>query len=100
MVKDNLAGITVLSIILTLVLLALIIDISPDNFWKGQITNQSIIQNPKSGETDKLNYTNQFKITLVVKILLLQLLCSFISAYILLSQTAFNFCSSNILYSV
>ena len=49
------AGINLyLSIILTLVLLALIIDISLDNFWKGQITNQSIIQNlPTPGETDK-----------------------------------------------
>lgn len=49
------AGINLyLSIILTLVLLALIIDISLDNFWKGQITNQSIIQNLQTpGETDK-----------------------------------------------
>ena len=49
------AGINLyLSIILTLVLVALIIDISLDNFWKGTITNQNIMQNLQTpGEADK-----------------------------------------------
>ena len=49
------AGINLyLSIILTLVLVALIIDISLDNFWKGVITNVNLAEQlPFPGENDK-----------------------------------------------
>ncbi len=48
------AGINLyLSIILTLVLVALIIDISLDNFWKGTLYGQNIAENLPLPNEDK-----------------------------------------------